>query len=58
MPSPDCDSTPHGVDDGNPPCTTCEGSGEFTLEEPTEEQIDAWREEVQNDLTIVGESPV
>jgi len=39
-------------------CETCEGTGQVTPEELPEEQLDEWRDEVRNDLTIVDESPV
>jgi hypothetical protein len=40
---------------------TTEDDFEFvpdTLDEPSEEQIDEWRDEVRNDITIVSECPV
>lgn len=39
-------------------CDTCDGSGRFEPDEPTTEQIESWREELQSDLSIVDESPV
>jgi hypothetical protein len=39
-------------------CDTCDGTGQFTPEEPSAEQIEAWRDEVRSDLSIVDESPV
>lgn len=40
------------------PCEACDGSGRIEPDEPTADQIDEWRDEVRNDLSIVGESPV
>jgi hypothetical protein len=39
-------------------CDTCDGTGQFTPDEPNSEQIEAWRDEVRSDLSIVDESPV
>jgi hypothetical protein len=40
------------------PCDVCDGSGRVEPDEPTSDQIDEWRDEVRNDLSIVDESPV
>lgn len=39
-------------------CEQCDGTGQYTPEEPTEDQLDEWRDEVRDALTIVDESPV
>lgn len=39
-------------------CETCDGTGQHTPDEPTEDQIEEWRSEVQDALTIVDECPV
>lgn len=42
-------------------CTECDGSGKqepTDEDDPTEEQIDTWRSEVEDAVTIVDESPV
>lgn len=39
-------------------CQECHGSGTFTPDEPENDQIEAWREECQSELTIVDECPV
>lgn len=40
-------------------CPTCGGSGRATPDEPTEEQIDTWSEEVRDALqSVLDESPV
>lgn len=39
-------------------CETCDGSGTIEPDEPTDEQMDDWRSEVSDALTIVDESPV
>jgi hypothetical protein len=39
-------------------CSTCEGSGRIEPDEPTEEQLDEWRQEVQDACSIVDECPV
>jgi hypothetical protein len=36
----------------------CNATGKITPEEPTEEQIEAWRDEVRDVVSIVDESPV
>lgn len=55
----DCEFCEDGSpDEGDSQCRECSGTGKVTPEEPTEEQMDAWHDECQNDLTIVDESPV
>jgi hypothetical protein len=39
-------------------CDTCDGSGRFTPDEPTSDQMDEWRSEVESACSIVDESPV
>lgn len=39
-------------------CETCDGSGRIEPEEPTAEQIDEWRSEVESNCSIVDECPV
>jgi hypothetical protein len=39
-------------------CDNCDGTGQVTPDEPTEDQIDAWREEVEDAVSITGECPV
>jgi len=39
-------------------CATCEGTGRVTPEDPTEEQLNDWRSEVEDACAIVFESPV
>lgn len=47
------ESAPAAVD-----CEECEGSGKITPEEPTEDQMDEWREEVRSEFSMVSEPPV
>jgi hypothetical protein len=57
----DCDDCVSGVveDDGEESdCETCGGSGQVTGDEPTDAQMEEWRDEVIGELTIVGECPV
>ena len=39
-------------------CPDCDGSGQVTPDEPTDEQMDEWRENVIDACSIVDESPV
>ncbi len=39
-------------------CTECDGSGKVTPDEPTDEQMDEWRSEVEEATSVVNESPV
>lgn len=39
-------------------CEACNGEKVFTPDEPTEDQIDEWRSEVEDACSIVNESPV
>jgi hypothetical protein len=39
-------------------CSECDGAGRITPDEPTADQIEEWRDEVRNDLSIVDECPV
>jgi hypothetical protein len=52
----DCDGT--GQDENEEDCETCVGTGTVTPDEPTEDQVDEWRSEVESSLSIVGEPPV
>lgn len=46
-------------DNGNEiDCTGCEGQGVFTPEDPTEDQLDEWRSELQDALSLIDEAPV
>lgn len=51
----DCDGA--GEVDGEQ-CGTCDGEGRMTPDEATEDQMDEWRSEVQDALSIVDEPPV
>lgn len=51
---PDCDPEEK---EGNV-CKTCGGSGYFTPDDPTEEQIEQWQSEVADSVTVVDECPV
>lgn len=51
----DCDAT--GEQDGEQ-CDTCNGDGRTTPDEATDEQMDEWRSEVEDALSIVDEGPV
>lgn len=39
-------------------CADCDGSGQVESEEPTAEQMDAWRDEVEQLFSIIDECPV
>jgi hypothetical protein len=39
-------------------CDTCDGTGRFTPDEPTSDQMDEWRSEVTDACSIVDECPV
>jgi hypothetical protein len=39
-------------------CDTCDGTGRVEPDEPTEEQVDEWRSEVESAVSIVDECPV
>lgn len=39
-------------------CIECDGSGQVTPDEPTDEQMDEWRSEVEDAVSIVNECPV
>lgn len=58
----ECDGTGEltgtGEDAESSECEECSGTGQVTPEEPTDEQLDAWRDEVRDNLSIVDESPV
>jgi hypothetical protein len=51
----DCDDC---EGEGAPDCKTCGGSGTYTPDEPTDDQVDQWRDDVSSEVTIVDESPV
>lgn len=58
------DGTIEGEDPGDPEltatleCEACEGKGTRTPDEPTEEQLDTWRSEVEDAISIVNDCPV
>lgn len=58
----DCEGTGSITQDGaddEEQCPTCEGSGRTTADEPTEEQVEEWREAVRDALqSALDESPV
>lgn len=58
----DCDGTGEGLsngEDGTPEeCANCDGTGTVTPDEPTDEQMDEWREEARDAASVVDESPV
>jgi hypothetical protein len=39
-------------------CDDCAGTGKVTPDEPTEDQVDEWREEVRSEFAMVSEPPV
>jgi hypothetical protein len=39
-------------------CEQCDGSGRFEPDEPTEDQLDEWRSEVESAVSVVDECPV
>jgi hypothetical protein len=39
-------------------CEECEGTGQVTPDEPTEDQVDEWRSEVEDATSIIDECPV
>lgn len=53
----DCEDCEEGKVDGKN-CETCDGTGKYTPDEPTDDQIEDWRSEVQDSITIVDECPV
>lgn len=53
----DC-TTCGGDGKGTEQCEACEGTGQVEGEEPTEEQMEAWREEVDQVLSVVDDCPV
>lgn len=53
------DADAEGADDnGQVECAACSGNGQMTPEEPTEEQVDNWRSEVEDAFNVVDECPV
>lgn len=58
----ECDDCTGSGDDESLPdqvCETCKGEGNYTSEEPTEEQVEGWLGEVADSLSdVVGNSPV
>lgn len=47
-----CDGEP-----GTKDCEDCAGEGTYTPEEPADEQVDEWREEVRSEFSVVSEPP-
>lgn len=45
-------------DEDVPSCEACTGSCQVTPEEPTEDQMSEWRDEVESETSLVGEPPV
>ena len=39
-------------------CVTCDGSGQVEGDEPSEEQVSAWQDEVRDVISVIDESPV
>jgi hypothetical protein len=39
-------------------CDDCDGTGRVTPDDPTEDQVDEWRSEVESEFAVVGEPPV
>jgi hypothetical protein len=39
-------------------CDTCDGAGKVEPEEPDQDQIDQWRDEVQGEASVIDECPV
>lgn len=39
-------------------CEVCGGTGSYTPEEPTEDQVSEWQQNLSSELAIVGEPPV
>lgn len=60
----DCDAcsgvgtTPHPDSEEPILCDECEGNGTITSDDPSDEQMDEWRNEVESACEIVNESPV
>lgn len=54
-----CDGsgTLNGEDVNGSECGKCDGSGQFTPDEPTEDQWDEWRNDVEDALSVLGDSP-
>lgn len=40
------------------PCEECNGTGRVEPDEPTQEQLDEWRSEVESEVSVVDECPV
>ena len=39
-------------------CDECDGAGSVTPDDPTEEQLDEWRSEVESAVSVIDECPV
>jgi hypothetical protein len=59
-PEPEEEDCPQECEEGKidgETCETCKGDGTVTPEEPTEDQVDEWRSDVESETSVVGESP-
>lgn len=53
--NPDCDEED---EESEAECEECQGSGALAGEDVTDDQMDAWRDEVQDAISILQESPL
>lgn len=54
----DCEKGETVDGEHDPKCEVCGGAGIYTPDEPTEDQIADWQQEVEDAVSIVDESPV